>query len=179
MYLILTTDHSAATHQPYPSAQYEPYDSQPQTQQHYQDSGFNPETYNNTALLAAAGIAPHPTDHYPPPASQHERNYTLGGGNYDSGYGANQVPDHSQHNNNQYFQSTYQIPSHPSSPPQLSSSPAPINTNVPAMPTPGPETATSPVRGPRSMGSPVHQYSDNPPSYDTGPSQPLGAWGTK
>jgi hypothetical protein len=167
-YLNFTIDHSAASHQQYSSGQYDAYNTQPQ------DSGFNPESYNNTAVLAAAGTTAHPTNYYssPPPAQHQDRNYTLGGGSYDPGYGANQVPDHTQPNN-QYFSSPHETPFHPSSPPRLSS-PMPINTNIGGMPIPGAAT-TSPVRGPRTIGSPVHQYSDSPPSYDN----PSGGWGEK
>lgn len=176
-------DHSAASHQPYPSAQHDPYgaaqyeqqydgySSAPQPQQHYQDTGVN-----NTALLAAAGFSPHstPSPYHQTTTSQPERNYTLGGGNYDSGYGANQVPDHTQHGDTQFFPSPYQ--NHPDPPHPLSTSPAPINTNVAALPGP---TNTSPVKGPRGMGSPIHQYNDSPPGYDNGLSHPPGAWGEK
>jgi hypothetical protein len=169
-YLNLTLDQPAPTHQPYPSGQYDAYNPQLQAQH---DSGFNPETYNNIALLAAAGVAAHPTNQYssPPPAQHADRNYTLGGGNYDSSYEANQVLDHTRHDDNQYFPSPHENTY------QLSSSPGPINTNVAAMPIPGP-AITSPVKGPRGVGSPVHQYSDSPPSYDH-PSQSSGAWREK
>jgi hypothetical protein len=171
-----TSYHSTATHQQYPTAQYDAYNSPPQPQQHYQDPGFNSETYNNAALLAAAGVASHPTNYHssPPSAQQQlERNYTLGGGGYDASYGANQVPDHTQHNDNQYFPSPYENPSYSG---QLSASPAPLDTNV--VPMPGPAN-TTPVKGPRTIGSPVHQYSDSPPDYENGPSQPPGWWGVK
>jgi hypothetical protein len=168
-YLNYNIDHSAASHQQYASGQYDTYNTQPQ------NSGYNPESYNNTAGLAAVGATAHPTDYYssPPPAQHQARNYTLGGGSYDPSYGANQVSDHTQPNN-QYFPSPHQTPFHPSSPPQLSSSPMPIDTNIGGMPMPGAAT-TSPVRGPRNIGSPVHQYSDSPPSYDNAP----GAWREK
>ena len=173
----MIADHSAATHQQYPSAQYDTYSSQPQLQQQYQDSGFNSQPYNNPSLLAAAGMVSHPTDYYSsPPPVQQQRNYSLGGGNYDMDYGANQVPDHTQRNSDQFFPSPYDNP-RLNSPPQLSSSPAPINTNVVPMPA-GPSNI-SPVKGPRTMVSPVQQYNDSPPSYEHGPPQPSGAWGEK
>lgn len=155
------------------------YSAPTQPQQSYQNPGFNSEIYNNTALLTAAGIASHSTDQYgnpaPVSAQQQERSYTLGGDGYHSGYGANQVPDHTQQDNdNQFFPSPY--PSHPEPPRRFSASPAPIQTDIAAMPAP----TMSPVRGPRDMVSPVHQYPDNPPGYEhSGPSEPSGAWGEK
>ncbi|KZP28974.1 hypothetical protein FIBSPDRAFT_852229 [Athelia psychrophila] len=187
------TSYYDASHQQYPS---NPYDigaaqpprvtsppsnayNAPQAQQAYQaPGGFHPEVYNNTALLAAAGIASHSTDQYAPaPAQQqHDRGYTLGGGGYASGYGENQVPDHTAQ---PHFPSPYpedtqpHLPSpYPEDTRQFSASPAQIQTNVPLA-----QASTSPVRGPRNMASP--QYNDSPPDYDNGVSQPSGAWGEK
>lgn len=198
MYLTSTVDQPATTQQlpntqydrytsPPPQTQYDAYNSPLQASQYYQEPGFNPQI-NNAALLAAAGFANHSADHYntnpnlyqpqPTAGQQFERSYSLGGQGYSSGsgYGTNQVVAPTQPTGNQYFPSPYQSQSHPSSPPQLSSSPAPINTNVAAI---LPPPNISPVKGPRTIGSPVHQYSDSPPGYDNGLSRPPGAWGEK
>ena len=191
--LILTVDQSPSIHQQLPSTQYDGYNSPPppqpqydlysapQAPAQYQEPGFSSET--NNALLAAGGLATHPSNHYsnpyhsqpaPAPVQQFDRSYSLGGQGYNSGYGGSQTVDHTQYNN-QYFSSPYENQPPPGSPPQLSSSPAPINTNVAVMPL----SNTSPVKGPRTIGSPVHQYSDSPPGYENGPSRPPGAWGDK
>jgi hypothetical protein len=169
-YLTLIADRSAATHQQYTTT---PYDPSQTPRPQYGAYNYPPqasETYNNnSALLAAAGIAAYPTEQYnatpnpyqSQPAQQLERNYSLGGQGYGSSYGTTQMPEPSQNNDNRFFAS-YQP-----------SSPAPINTNVPVTPA----VATSPVKGPRAMGSSSVQYSDSPPGYESGPSQPAGEWG--
>ncbi|KAF7970871.1 hypothetical protein HWV62_22690 [Athelia sp. TMB] len=187
------------SHQQYPSNQYDAYGggaqpgrvtsppfsntynapAAPQPQQAYQAPGFNPAVYNNTALLAAAGIASHSTDQYGLPSAAHpaaqqiDRSYTLGGGGYASGYGENQVPDHTaEQHDNAYFPSPY--PPQPEPARQYTTSPGPIQTNVPLA-----RTNTSPVKGPRNMTSPTQQYSDSPPDYEgNGPPQ-SSSWGEK
>ena len=149
----------------------DPFAAQPMPQ-----STYTPDVYNNTAYGYTGHTSPPPavpaaTNPYRAP----EHSYSLGG----NGYGDNVVPVLNTSAYPQYGTGS-PAPSMSVYSTATSSTPAPINTAVPAMPQP-----TSP-RGPRDptpsmpatiVESPIHE--DAPPMYDAATAQPPGQWGAK
>ncbi|KIJ65051.1 hypothetical protein HYDPIDRAFT_89145 [Hydnomerulius pinastri MD-312] len=158
-------------------APYDPYGTQPAT--HYTEPSFNPDVYNATAAMPGASTqSPYAAPYSAPrsPVHQPERSYTLGGG----GYGASTVPP--PQNNDPYndpYYGNYQGPSH-TSPSPMSRSPPAIDTHIV-----GAASNVSPIKGPRGprssivMAPPQPQYSDSPPTYESGPAGAPGQWGSK
>lgn len=169
------TDHSAASHQQYPSTYSTQFPDPFATQG---ASSFNPEGYNSTGYLATAPTS-FPNHNYNAQsgysAGQHaqpERSYTLGG----DGYGSNTIPDFSHP---AQYSTPAPYPTHTSPgpiSPQHTPSPGPINTNVA---TASHMSPTSP-RGPRPPATSEQPlYEDSPPMYDAATAQPPGQWGAK
>ncbi|KAG1749767.1 pali-domain-containing protein [Suillus paluster] len=123
---------------------YNPWEPQ---QTHYQESPFNPDSYNATGVLAAASYAAH--------TPQPEHNY-----------GAIGVPQPSD----PYYTSNYQSSTNvPSSPPPTNHSAyaAPPSTGA----VKGPRGPTPVV-----MSPPHEMYNDNPPTYEAGQSRAPVQW---
>lgn len=114
----------------------------------------NPDSYNTSGAIAAASYA----TAYDPQPHQPEQNYAAGTANVpqplDSYYGSN-------------YHSSTNVPR----------SPPPTNTAAYAVP-----LNTSAVKGPRGpptpvvMSPPSQVYSDNPPTYEDGPSRTPVQW---
>ncbi|KAG8219623.1 SUR7/PalI family-domain-containing protein [Butyriboletus roseoflavus] len=142
---------------------------------------FSPDTYNTTAAIvdnpsqSPYGI-PYNTRRTP---TQPDRGYMPGGG----AYGATTVP--APQINDPYsdpYYGHYQAPPNPT-PPPVSQSPLMIDTQVVGAP-----TSVSPVRGPRGPRNSITmapppvssaQYTDSPPTYESGQSGAPGQWGNK
>jgi hypothetical protein len=143
---------------------------------------FSPDTYNATAAMVGnPSQSPYaaPYNASGSPTIPPDRSYTLGGGAYGPTTAPPTAPVHDPYNDP--FYGHYQAPSNPT-PPPLTRSPLPVDTHVISAP-----TSTSPVRGPRGprnnfvMSPPPasSQYSDSPPTYESGPSGAPGRWGNK
>ncbi|TFK56760.1 pali-domain-containing protein [Heliocybe sulcata] len=168
-----TTYHSAASHQQDPSY-YNPYANPGGFAAPSQatDHTFNPETYNNTAMFMPSG--PSASTYHQPPSPVHspERQYTVSGG----GYGGNVIPAFSESAPVGGHTDPYMPYPGTTSPPHLTSSPAPLDTGV-AGSSSYPQSHTSPVKGPRQQRNSVlqSQYEDSPPTYEETPGTP-GGW---
>ncbi|KAG6380986.1 pali-domain-containing protein [Boletus reticuloceps] len=187
----------AAIYDPSPGNQYnhDPYGPQayghnqggasynPHVQQsHVPHGAFNPDTYNTTAAIVDSSSyspygAPYNTSRSPPPQPDHS--YAFAGGVY--GATAVQAAPVNESYNDPYY-GHYQAPSHPT-PPPMSRSPLAVDTQVTGVP-----TSASPVRGPRGprtsfvMSPPPAssaQYTDSPPTYESGPPGAASQWGHK
>ena len=127
----LSADHSAASHQQYPSA-YSNYADPYGQANPANPSGFNTDVYNSTAYMGGVTgtRSPPPNTQTPPNAygaatyqaqPQAQRQYTLGG----DGYGSNVLPDHNQPSTAAFD------PYAPYYPPNTTTSPSPHTPHSP------------------------------------------------
>ncbi|KZT30920.1 pali-domain-containing protein [Neolentinus lepideus HHB14362 ss-1] len=168
-----TTYHSATSHQQ-DQSYYDPYSNPSGFAAPTQaiDHSFNPETYNNTAMLMPSGSSASPYhSNSPVHTTAPERGYTVGGG----GYGDNVIPAFDEPAPIREHADPYMPYPGTTSPSHLATSPAPLDTAVGG--SSFPQTHTSPVRGPRQQRSSVltPQYEDSPPMYEETPGTP-GGW---
>jgi hypothetical protein len=165
-----TTYHSAASHSQYPST-YSQYDRRDTHSPPQQQPNVYADPYGGGGLASPYETQPQQTIYNPQayyanqPARSQDRSYTLGG----DGYGGNRLPPLTETTHSAAY-TPYPGDSHPAM-----SSPPPINTNVIAG-----QLTTSPIKGPRSPRDTGYQrFDDNPPGYDSGPSNVQGNWGKR